>query len=102
MSVNQRISRLQYLGTMLIVSIMSGLQRTYRLEQISYEILSRHDCPDGGVFLKIENDKPVVCGQSLAEISNFFRRFGINDLPGQLPCQPHCVQCGCKCLAVAA
>ncbi|OGY42221.1 MAG: hypothetical protein A2Y67_01750 [Candidatus Buchananbacteria bacterium RBG_13_39_9] len=101
MSVNQRIARIKNLGTLIVFSIMSGLNRSFTLDEITYEIVSRIDCPEG-VFLKIENNHPVVCGKSLAEIKNFFRQFGINELPGQLPCQPHCFQCDGGCLARAA
>lgn len=103
MSTQNRIARIKMLGTLIMIWIFSGLYKSWNPKEITYEIMSRLDCPEGGVFLKLENDLPVVCGRNLEEIKEFFQQFGINELPGQLPCQPqNCFLCGSKCLALAA
>lgn len=102
MSVKQRIARVMDLGTLIMFSILSGFSRSFKLDQITYEIVSKLECPEG-VYLKIDdNGIPIVCANSLVEIQNFFRSFGINELPGKKPCQPHCCLCNGKCLAQAA
>ncbi|MCX6744755.1 MAG: hypothetical protein NTX82_04490 [Candidatus Parcubacteria bacterium] len=103
MSVKQRIAAIQKLGTILAFSILSEMQRFFKPAEISYEIISKRMVLDANaVYLKIEDGKPVVCGTSMEIIQHFFRSFGFKDLPGKLPCYPHCVQCAGKCLANAA
>ena len=103
MSVKQRIAAIQRLGTILAFSILSEMQRFFKPAEISYEIISERMVLDANaVYLKIEDGKPVVCGTNMENIQMFFRRFGFEKLPGQLPCYPHCVQCAGKCLSFAA
>lgn len=98
MPVTQRILSIKVLGMLLTISIASGLQRSFKFDEISYEIVSRTVAPHG-VFLRFEGNKAIICASSLKEVKDLLKTKGIDTLPGQLPCSQFCTACGGSCLA---
>ncbi len=102
MPISQRILRVSNLGVWLMFTILNQTTNPlYKPKDVRYDITPRSICGDG-IFLEVVDNQPVIIGKSMEEIEKFFLQNGFDKLPGQLPCQPYCVQCAGKCLAQAA